>query len=78
LKKLFEIKTDNKRELPKGIATFERTIRSSSSKFDRFIDGEINLFTDDEVMGLHLFRTKAQCINCHNSGYFSNNRFENI
>ena len=29
-------------------------------------------------MGLHLFRTKAQCVNCHNSGYFSNNRFENI
>jgi cytochrome c peroxidase len=29
-------------------------------------------------MGLHLFRTKAQCINCHNSGYFSNNRFENV
>ncbi|PZU09951.1 MAG: cytochrome-c peroxidase, partial [Chryseobacterium sp.] len=39
---------------------------------------EASLFTDDEVMGLHLFRTKAQCINCHNSGYFSNNRFENI
>ena len=48
------------------------------SKFDRFIDGEKDLFSDDEVMGLHLFRTKAKCINCHNTGYFSNNQFENI
>lgn len=61
----------------KAIATFERTVKSGSTKFDRFIDGKTEAFTDDEVMGLHLFRTKAQCINCHNSGYFSNNEFEN-
>jgi len=26
---------------------------------------------------LHLFRTKAQCINCHNTPYFSDNQFHN-
>jgi len=76
--KAFGDKAITKERITKAMATFERTVKSSPSKFDRFIDGEINLFTDDEVMGLHLFRTKAQCINCHNSGYFSNNRFENI
>lgn len=76
--KAFGDKTITKERITKAIAAFERTIKSTSSKFDRFIDGETQLFTDDEVMGLHLFRTKAQCINCHNSGYFSNNRFENI
>lgn len=76
--KAFGDKMITKERITKAIATFERTVKSSSSKFDRFIDGEVHLFTDDEVMGLHLFRTKAQCINCHNSGYFSNNRFENI
>ncbi len=76
--KAFGNKTVTKERITKAIATFERTIKSSPSKFDRFIDGEADLFTDDEVIGLHLFRTKAQCINCHNSGYFSNNRFENI
>ena len=60
-----------------GDKTFERTIKSGSTKFDRFIDGEKESFTDQEVLGLHLFRTKAQCINCHNTGYFSNNKFEN-
>lgn len=64
--------------ISKAIATFERTIKSESSKFDKFINGKPELFSDDEVMGLHLFRTKAKCINCHNTGYFSNNKFENI
>ncbi|MCJ8154390.1 cytochrome-c peroxidase [Chryseobacterium sp. SSA4.19] len=67
-----------KDRISKSIAAFERTVKSTPSKFDQFIDGKSALYTDDEIMGLHLFRTKAQCINCHNSGYFSNNRFENI
>lgn len=67
-----------KDKISKALAVFERTVVSPPSRFDRFIDGETGAFTDDEVMGLHLFRTKAQCISCHNSGYFSNNRFENI
>ncbi|MEN4760757.1 cytochrome-c peroxidase [Chryseobacterium sp. C39-AII1] len=75
--KAFGDKTVTKDKIAKAIATFERTIKSPPSKFDQFIDGKADAFTNNEVMGLHLFRTKAQCINCHNSGYFSNNRFEN-
>lgn len=61
----------------KAIATFERTIVSESTRFDRFINGESDRFSDYEVLGLHLFRTKARCINCHNTGYFSDNEFHN-
>jgi len=75
--KAFGNKKITKDRIAKAIATFERTVISPPSRFDRFIDGEKDAYTDDEVMGLHLFRTKAQCMNCHNSGYFSNNRFEN-
>ncbi|GAA4888615.1 cytochrome c peroxidase [Flaviramulus aquimarinus] len=60
-----------------AIATFERTIKSPKSKFDKFISGKSDKFTDEEVLGLHLFRTKAQCINCHNTPYFSDNKFHN-
>ncbi len=60
-----------------SIATFERTIISRNSKFDRFINGKKDLFTDEEVLGLHIFRTKARCINCHNTPYFSDNQFHN-
>ncbi|PQJ80014.1 cytochrome-c peroxidase [Polaribacter porphyrae] len=61
----------------KAIATYERTIVSRGSKFDRFIKGKKEVFTDQEVLGLHLFRTKARCINCHNTPYFSDNQFHN-
>ena len=60
-----------------AIATFERSINSPKSKFDNFISGKSEAFTDAQVKGLHLFRTKAQCINCHNTPYFSDNEFHN-
>jgi cytochrome c peroxidase len=62
----------------KAIATFERSFPvSPKSRFDLFIDGKADALTDEEVQGLHLFRTKARCINCHNTGLFSDNRFHN-
>jgi len=61
-----------------AIATFERTLTSGNqSKFDKFISGKSEAYTDQEVLGLHLFRTKAQCMNCHNTPYFSDNQFHN-
>ncbi len=63
--------------IQQAIATFERTIVSPPSRFDKFVQGNAKLLSDDEVMGLHLFRTKARCINCHNSPLFSDNQFHN-
>lgn len=63
--------------IQKAIATFERGITSTHSRFDAFVKGSKNSLKDDEVMGLHLFRTKARCINCHNSPLFSDNKFHN-
>jgi cytochrome c peroxidase len=60
-----------------AIATFERSINSPKSKFDQFVSGKADAYTDPQVKGLHLFRTKAQCINCHNTPYFSDNQFHN-
>ncbi len=61
----------------KALATYERSQVSHNSKFDRFVNGKKDLFTDQEVLGMHLFRTKARCINCHNTPYFSDNQFHN-
>lgn len=76
-KKAFGSSEINEDKITKSIATFERTIKSGSTKFDRFIDGKSEVYSDSEVNGLNLFRTKARCINCHNTGYFSDNKFEN-
>ena len=63
--------------IQKAIATFERTVTSRNSRFDLFIAGNKTALKDDELMGLHLFRTKARCINCHNTPLFSDNQFHN-
>lgn len=60
-----------------AIATFERGINSYPSKFDRFINGNETALNDTELLGMHLFRTKARCINCHNTPLFSDNKFHN-
>lgn len=64
-------------KIQKAIATFERSIVSTNSRFDSFVKGNKNALKDDEVVGLHLFRTKARCINCHNTPLFSDNKFHN-
>lgn len=64
-------------KIQKAIATFERGIVSTSSRFDSFVKGNAKMLKDDEVVGLHLFRTKARCINCHNTPLFSDNKFHN-
>ncbi|EDM36704.1 cytochrome-c peroxidase [Pedobacter sp. BAL39] len=60
-----------------AIATFERSILSRHSRFDAFMRGNKQALKDEELLGLHLFRTKARCINCHNTPLFSDNQFHN-
>lgn len=67
----------NKEQILKAIACFERTIVSPKSRFDLFVSGKKEAITDVELKGLHLYRTKAGCINCHNSPLFSDNQFHN-
>lgn len=63
--------------IQQAIATYERSIVSYPTKFDRFVSGQSDALNDQELEGLHLFRTKARCINCHNTPLFSDNLFHN-
>lgn len=63
--------------LTEAIASFEKTIVSRKSRFDNFLEGNKNALTDNELRGLHLFRSKARCMNCHNGPLFSDNGFHN-
>ena len=71
----FGDKTVTTDRMAKALATFERTIISKDSAFDRFLKGDRQALSDDALWGMHLFRTKARCINCHNTPLFSDNRF---
>lgn len=64
--------------ITQALEAFENIERSRSADFDRFVKGNYKAMNDDEVRGLHLFRTKARCMNCHHGAYFTDTAFHNI
>lgn len=61
-----------------SLAAFQKTIVSRQSRFDRFLNGNYDAMNDQEIKGMHLFRTKARCINCHNGKFLTDEDFHNI
>ncbi len=65
-------------DVAKALATFERTLVGGESRFDAFLKGNTIALSDEAVFGLHLFRTKAGCMNCHYGPNFSDNQFHDL
>lgn len=66
-----------------ALASFERTLLSGDSPFDRyFYAGDKGALTPEAVRGLDLFRGKALCSSCHvigpNDATFTDNIFHNM
>lgn len=61
-----------------ALAAYQRSLAPLNSRFDRFLEGRHDLLDDRQLWGLHLFRTKARCMNCHNGPAFSDDRFHNL
>ncbi|NQY68550.1 MAG: cytochrome-c peroxidase [Flavobacteriales bacterium] len=57
--------------LAKAVASFERTIVSSNSKYDQYVNGDLEILTEDEKEGLVLFFGKANCTLCHKGPMFA-------
>jgi len=68
----------NEVTLSKAIASFERTIISNQSPFDRWVKGDSKAMTVQQVNGFKLFVGKANCIACHSGANFSDSGFHNI
>ncbi len=68
----------NLNNIGKAIATFERTLITRDSPFDRYMRGDKNALTTQEKRGLILFISKSACTQCHNGPNFSDNQFHNI
>jgi cytochrome c peroxidase len=62
----------------KAIATFERTVLSGNSAFDRYKAGEKSALSDSQLRGMKVFFNKAQCDSCHLGFNFSDESFMNI
>lgn len=77
-KKAFGSEHINPHLMTEAIAVFEKTVSSAESRFDRFVKGDHRALTKNELRGLHLFRTKAGCFNCHNGPLFTDNQFHRL
>lgn len=62
----------------RALASFERTVISKDSPFDKFLDGDSNAISQSAARGFELFKGKAQCANCHSGYNFTDNGFHNI
>ena len=48
-----------------AVQAYESTLVSTDSRFDRFSEGDTQALTLEEQTGLRLFRTNADCTDCH-------------
>jgi cytochrome c peroxidase len=65
-------------EIAKALATYERTIVGDRSPFDAFLKGRQQAMSDSALIGLHLFRTQAGCMNCHHGPAFTDDAFHEM
>lgn len=61
-----------------AIATYERTVVSGWSPFDRWVDGDETAISDSAKRGFDLFTGKAACSSCHSGWNFTDNKFHDI
>jgi len=62
----------------KAIATFERTILSGNSPYDRYQAGEKKAMTASQIRGMDIFFKKAKCDKCHEGKNFTDSKFHNL
>ena len=67
----------------KAIASFERTVISGDSPFDRYVyGGDKTALSESAIRGLELYKGKARCQECHaiseNYAIFTDNKFHNL
>lgn len=64
-------------DISKAIATFERTVLSGNSPYDRYVAGDKTALDPEQIQGLAVFQ-KSGCANCHFGPNFTDGRFMNI
>lgn len=65
-------------QIAQALASYQRSLLPRNNRFDLFLQGRQQLLSDQQLHGLHLFRGKARCMNCHSGPALSDNRFHNL
>ena len=61
-----------------AIASYERTVVSGNSPYDRFLAGDKDALSPSAVRGLALFNGKANCQTCHAGFNFTDESYHNL
>jgi cytochrome c peroxidase len=62
----------------KAIATFERTVLSGNSPFDKYQNGDKKAMTVSQIRGMDVYFNKAKCDQCHEGINFTTNAYHNL
>ncbi|AOF81607.1 cytochrome c family protein [Methyloversatilis sp. RAC08] len=62
----------------KALATYERTIVTGDTPFDRWVRGDEKAISASAIRGFALFNGKARCATCHSGWNFSDEKFHDI
>ncbi len=61
-----------------AIATYERTVLSGNSAYDRYQAGNKRALTRAQIRGMDVFFNKAKCDQCHEGVNFTTNEYHNL
>jgi cytochrome c peroxidase len=61
-----------------AIATFERTILSGNSPYDRYVQGDKHALSTSAKRGLQIFERSGECSECHSGFNFTNEKFASL
>lgn len=71
-------KKATRENLAESIAAYERTLETSDTPFDRFMQGDELAMSEAAKRGQVLFNEKAKCFDCHFGPDFTGDEFRNI
>jgi cytochrome c peroxidase len=66
-----------KDDVSHALASYVRTILSGNSRYDRYVNGELDALTALERQGLEIFRGDGNCTDCHLGPNISDEKFRN-
>ncbi|MGP0072226.1 MAG: cytochrome-c peroxidase [Bryobacteraceae bacterium] len=64
--------------ITKAIASFERTILSGNSPYDRFVNGDKQALSQSAKRGLQIFERSGECSECHDGFNFTDEKFASL
>lgn len=68
----------SEKSLSAVLAAYERTLETSNSPYDRYINGDDHAISASAIRGRMLFIGKANCNTCHSGEDFTADRFKSI